>query len=484
MNSEELFYIIKSLTHQQRVKFRNWIRCNSKGSPNYLLLYERLSESDFYDDIFIRGSELLDSKKFYKARIELFETLISALSKTSEGSNETISKLEIALSFGSIDWVRNRLSKEIKKNAEVENFRDLKRLVQLRDSAFQDHGIELILGENLGVLRAKIKTVDQLAFYHEEVIEKLLSPLDERERFSIFLDKILSQIKPSSKTERYWLARLKADRKLLSGDYNSASKIQIEIVESLLKDEFRCSSARKGREIGAGIRSCLFLGMHSKISNYSLRLSQIEPNSRLEELEKQKIWIARQVEIGDAYFSMDHLSHGFNLLLENLPLFSERLQVAYLYTCANAFFILGDFKSSSKAIAQIKSIPKKHWGQFTWQPELLWTFILLEINEIDHIEGNLRSIIRSAKSTGQKYPILATKAISDMLRGDKNHSRKQSLIKELALLKNVPSEYRLMNFFDLECWLVSKIKNVSLKIVHEEISGKSSQMLISTKSAG
>lgn len=474
MTPVELHSIIQSLTQGQKTVFRNWVRCNSKGTPLYLLLYDRLSEEGRFDEDAVRGTELLDTKKYYKSRRDLFDNLLFALSKPQGDSLDVLGRMETAIGLGAKDWVSQRLTKEMNAALKAENIRDLKKLVDFRDAVFQDYQVDLYDGDQLATIRKILSSLQEMTVLHEEVVGALDWPEEEKVRLAEKIEGQVATLKLTTKSEAYWREKLLYEVDLLNGDRLTAAKKQFELLEGILCEDLICSKAKRIHEISTGIQWALWRKDHERVSMLTFFLSRFEPETRMEEKERMKMLISRNIETGHAYLSAQFIEDGYENLLIHSNLFTERLHSWYLYLAGVTFYTLGDLKKGMDALRRLRRKPKRNWGRLTWQPEVLLVFFQYELEGLEYQDPVLMAAKRAIKKQSNRFPYLILDVLdglsSTIDRVSKEFQIKRAQ-KELNSLTGNPNEARAMMYFDLETWLTAKLEGVPIREIYSRETG-------------
>lgn len=504
--SLKLFKLIKSMTPSEKRYFKVYASNHRNIKSNkYFQLFDAIDSQKEYDDqalkeVIYKG-EKLQSKKFPELKSYLFESILKSLQafeeKTSIDSKikNLLANVKVLYNRSHYEECKDYLAKAKKIAIKYEAFIDLLEILEWKkkiayttiDIPFLDKELKNIEAAEKNYLE-QLQNISNYKYLFFEVYflvkkeafvrnEKKIPQLNEFKKHPL-LQSISTAKSHRAKVLYYRIRSLYYSFVLKYKKFYTYSKDLIGLMETaphfLTEDVSEYISAHSN-----WVLSCGLLQKYDECNEALEKLHKIKPLTYDDELKIQrqyylfKLSMAKTTgEFEEGLKTIDEMqkvSKKYNL--EFLEPSTIYFQYFYIH------FGIGDYDSALEYLNKLIDIPKSDVNKQDLKSiaRILNLFIHFELGNHMLLESLLRSTYRFLKGRQRLYEF-EKEVIRFITKAEKIHTRKEldQLFKELRVqfkkLSAIPSEKAMLNYFDFDALLESKITNKSFaKIVSSKI---------------
>ena len=486
--SDDLFVLIQSLDKAERAYFKSFALFSSKGKDVlHIKLFDIMCKQTRSDDEYYISELAISRSHLSFLKNHLHELILDALVLKNSDKNAEAELSHLLLKFDIL--IEKSLFKQSQKIMD-----------RIKSVAVKNEKLLFLLTANkkeLDGLR-NIKSKDEINALHEEkrVLNKKIHHAIESNMFldnAIFLqssagfsrtatrDEYLEVLKKNAESifdgnEKNKLIPFEAMKNYYTamstyhyyyGDFKKSEKYTLKFLNWISTNSKRIHISVK--EFGSALRKMIIVSASLKKNrqalSYIVQLRNLDGNktekSNLTKLADD-IELSVRISLGDFLLAKK--------MIEYTKTISESQQDAvWLYRASYTHFGLGDHNRSLFYLNNILN-SKKHEikrGDVFAFAKIFQLFIHYELGNVDLIEHILRSTQRFFIKSGRmlKYEELVLKFIRNTLIA--NNSKKDSIESfkrfrsQLEVLADNPNEAMMLEYFDLDAWLQSKIENRS-----------------------
>jgi|GEM_PF-5426609 len=467
MTAERLYYLVHSLTRDQKSNFTRYTRIGKKTLE--LVLYDRiLAQKQFNSksaDI-IRGKEFKVASKYYLYRVKLAERIIQSLVSFEDAKVSTLSFVRRAVTMDAIELGEKALADEMMKAQEVEDYATLRYLYDYAHRIQEDYNVAFNFHRNLKS-RKEVIELDGVRYQLEELMFQVRTAFrsseESRKMASRAIASRLQELQPESRKAFHLRDKVHVGLSLLTRDVETAQEQQKHLVEKMVAEPDSFSIIRTLREIETLIRLSEDIGDRETALQCALLVGQLVPKSIIEQREITKASINRSINVGEHFAYLNFAEKGLKELNDNLSLFAPHEIVANFLFLGLNFFYNREYSQALHCVEELRTIPRKEWKKVSFEPEILRLLCHLELENTDLLDSLSRSAYRSSKKQDLEYPRLIVKYIQKLIRTSPSDHQEvyQSGIKEVSAILQSPNERRASHFLDILIWLESRSKGVS-----------------------
>ena len=504
--SLKLFKLIKSMTPSEKRYFKVYASNHRSNNVNkYFQLFDAIDSQKKYDDGALKEviyeGEQLQSKKFPELKSYLFESILKSLQAYDEKTSVDykikglLSNVKVLYNRSHYVECKEYLAKARKLAIKYEAFIDLLEILDwkkriaytLIDIPFLDKELKNIEEEEKNYLSHLQNIADYKHLFFEIYFlvkkeafirsEKKLPILNE------FKNHLLLQNLSTAKSHRakilyYRIRSLYYSFVLKYKKFYSYNKELIMLMESaphfLKEDVSEYISAYSNLAL-----SCGLLKNYQECNEVLESLHNITPLTYDDELKIQRQYYFLKMSIAK---TMGEFEIGLQTI-NDMQKISKKYKFEFFEPSTMYFqyfhihFGLEDYDSALDYLNKLINIPKSDINKQDLKSiaRILNLFIHFELGNHLLLESLLRSTYRFLKERQRLYEF-EKEVIRFITKAEKIQTRKEleQLFKELRVqfkkLSEVPSEKAMLNYFDFDALLVSKITNKSFaEVVRSKI---------------
>ena len=474
MTVEKLYYLVHSLTRDQKSNFTRYTRGGKKGLD--IVLYERIlaqKELTAKAAETIRGKEFKVASKYYLYRVKLAERIIQSLVSFESAKVSALSYIHRAVTMDAVELAEKTLADEMIKAQEREDFATLRYLYDFSSELQQDYNFKFTYHKDLRS-REEVKYLTDTQHTLEDLLVQIRQYFpktgEDRRIGASFLSSRLAEIEPETHKARYTFEKVRVGLALLAIENDKSLDqqqqpfdLQKGLVNQMLTRKDLFSTTRMCRELSILIRLAEFVGDRDAALHYTLTYSRLDPRTLIEEKEFSKDRIVKTIDVGELWANLTLAEKGIQELEECRFQFDNRQLVhAYLKLGLN-FFYNEQFSNALSCFQKVRSIPGKDWGRVSWEPDTLLLLCHLELGNLDVIDSLARSAYRNTKKYESEYPKTVVRIIQQVVRAGTLAAREvyPKGLNEIRRTWDPGEEVHESPFFDFSIWLEAKIEGVS-----------------------
>ncbi len=504
--SLKLFKLIRSMTPSEKRYFKVYASNHrSTDSNKYFKLFDAIDAQKEYDDqalkTLIYNGEKLQSKKFPELKSYLFESILKSLQAFDEKTSVDykikglLSNVKVLYNRSHYVECKEYLVKAKKLALKYEAFIDLLEILDwkkriaytLIDIPFLDKELKHIEEEEKTYLEHLQNIADYKHLFFEIYFlvkkeafirsEKKLPIVNEFKRHPLLQN--LSTAKSHRAKILYYRCRsLYYSFVLKYKKFYNFNKELIALMESaphfLKEDVSEYISATSNL-----ILSCGLLKKYNECNEVLENLHEIKPLTYDDELKIKRQYYLFKMSIAQ---TTGEFETGLKTI-NDMQKVSKKYKLEFFEPSTLYFqyfyihFGLGDYDSALDYLNKLMDIPKSDVNKQDLRSiaRIINLFIHFELGNHLLLESLLRSTYRFLKERQRLYE-LEKEVIRFITKAEKIQTKKEldTLFKELRVqfkkLSEIPSEKAMLNYFDFDALLESKITNKSFaEIVKSKI---------------
>ncbi len=481
MTAENLYFLVHSLTKEQKSKFTRFVKGNRKSLD--LVLYDRILAAKSLNEkshAKIRGKEFRNATQYYLYRCKLAERIIQSLVMYGQSRFDPAEFIRKAVQLDAVELADKAWQEEIGKAEAIE---DYSQLVFLHDLARELNSIyKVVFNLPEGRLsRREVRERQDIHFEFDGILDQIRDAFrkdyDSKQMTAAALnDRVQHMEKPTFRAE-VMAMKARVGVALLKEDYDQTVKLQGILVERMENAPYEYPVAQLVFEHTQIIRLAVRANQRDESVRYNLRLSQLEATSPIETRIVRTESILNQFTLGEYYANLNLIEEGLEGLDSHPDYFSEGRHAYLKMLAALGYFYQDEHKKSIRCLNKLRSIPAKSRHLLSWEPEALLATIHLDRGNIDVFDSLIRSMSATTEDETGQYP---RQVIKVLRRISQVPVSERALVYENAFqsfqkLLLSPAEQRLASRFNIALWLESKVKGVSQASLISE-TGKASVM--------
>ncbi|MCB9283211.1 MAG: hypothetical protein H6563_03985 [Lewinellaceae bacterium] len=492
--SDRLYRLIHSLTGSEKRYFKLFARDRDGSDNKYLRLFEAIEQQTEFDEEALKraiyGSKPIESRKYSELKSYLFEWVLKSLQAYDEKTSVDY-RLKSALLGVRALFRRSRyedalywLEKARKLARQYEHFTSLVEVVNWeKQIAYARTDIAFLDAELTRLEREEheyLKQLDNLATYRSIFLQLLTSLRKDaslrREEQTRFIEELLDhpqlqRIEQAlSHQARIYFYRILSVASYARKDYPQFYELNRELIllmeerpDLLREDVSEYISALSNMAL-----SCGYMHRIDELREVLKKFRQVRPNTPDDELKIHRQYYMNQFGLCIAQGDFEEGLIALKEHQEEVQRFSEELfrKNTFYYQYFYIYFGVGDFE---QALAYLNE-----WLALSGNIERRDLQSVARIlNLIIHFEmGNsllLESLVRSTQRFLKKeehmfeYERAMLQFIKAAIRAvDKREEKKafQLLQKQLESLYALPAERPMLDLFDIQAWVESKIRQL------------------------
>ncbi len=467
MTIEKLYYLVHSLTRDQKSNFTRYIRGGKKTLD--VVLYERILAQKNFDDKaseIIRGKEFKVASKYYLYRIKLAEKIIQSLVSFETAKVSALSFIRRAVTMDAVELAEKALSEEMINAQHDEDYSTLRYLYDFAYDLEQDYNFKFNYHKQLKS-RAEVQFLDESQHTLEDLLlqirKSFVKNADSRRMAALGLQSRLEEIEPETNRATFTFNKVKVGISLLDRSLDKAQELQKGLVTQMLETKARFSITRLSKEISSLIRLSEEVGDKETALQYNLAFSQLSPKTLIEQKEFSKSRIIQAITVGEFWANLSLAEKSLQELNENRFQFDNSdLARLYLKLGLN-FFYNEEYAKALSCLREVRSIPGKDWNRISWEPDTLVLLCHFEKGSQDIIDSLARAAYRNTRKYDLEYPNAVVKIINHIIRLDGNASDEiyQKGLSQIQSILKSSDEIHAAQYFDFSIWLHSKIQKTS-----------------------
>lgn len=483
MTAERLYYLVHSLTRDQKSNFTRYTKLGKKTLE--LVLYDRVLAQKQFDNKtseVIRGKEFKIASKYYLYRVKLAERIIQSLVSFEDAKVSTLSFVRRAVTLDALELGEKALAEEMMKAQDAEDSATLRYLYDFAYRLQEDYNVQFSFHRDLKS-RQEVIDLDHVRYQLEAMLLQIRkafrSSEESRSLASSSIASRLLEIHPESQRSLHLSEKVQVGLSLLNRSLDQAQQQQKNLVEQMVANPASFSTTRVSREIASLIRLSEEIGDRETALRYTLIFGKLTPKTIIEQKEVVKEGITRTIHVGEYFAHLSFAESGILELENNLSQFEpNEIVINYLLLGLN-FFYNREFSQALHCVQELRAIPRKEWDKVSWEPEILRLLCHLEMENIDVLDSLGRSAYRNTKKYDLSYPQLVVKYILKVIRATPPAlpSIYEDGQEEITAVLQSANEKRAAHNFNFMVWLQAKSKGVSLATLlsHQGKSGFASQ---------
>lgn len=481
MTAESLYFLVHSLTKEQKSKFTRFIKGSRKSLD--LVLYERIQQAKELSEkthAKIRGKEFRNATQYYLYRCKLAERIIQSLVMYEKSRFDPAEFIRKAVQLDAVELADKAWQEEL---ASAESLEDYSRLVFMHDLAKElssIYKIRFTLPEDR-LSRREVRERQDIHFAFDEILDQIRDAFRRDYDSKLMIagslgDRVREIEKPTLRSEIMAL-KARVGFAMLREDYNGTVDLQSQLIDKMEDAPFDFPIAQLVFEHTQIVRLAVRAGQRDTSVRYHLRLSQLEAMSPIEKRIVRTESILNQFTLGEYYANLHMIEEGLVGLDLHPDYFSDGRRAYLQMLAALGYFYQDEHKKSIKSLNKLRSLPSKSHQLLTWEPEALLATIHLDRGNIDVFDSLVRSASASIGPDSPEYPRLLFKTLRKISQAPLNERPAiyEKSIQEFHQIFQSPTEQRLASRFNIALWLESKLKGVSQASLISE-AGKASVM--------
>lgn len=473
MTVEKLYYLVHSLTRDQKSNFTRYIRGGKKTLD--VVLYERiLSQKNFNEKAseIIRGKEFKVASKYYLYRIKLAEKIIQSLVSFESSKVSALSFIRRAVTMDAVELAEKALAEEMIKAQNNESYSTLRYLFDFAYDLEQDYNFKFSYHKDLKS-REEVKYLDEVQHSLEDLLLQIrrsfVQNADSRKMAASMIASRLEEIEPETQKAEYTYTKVKVGISLLTKSMGKAQELQKGLVKQMLDAEIEFSITRMSKEISSLIRMSEDVGDKETALHSNFAFSQLSPKTLIEQKEFSKNRIIQAATVGESWANLSLAEKTLKDLTESRFQFGNSDLVRCFLRLGLNFFYNEKYSEALACLREVRSIPGKDWDRVTWEPDTLILLCHLEKGNHDVIDSLARAAYRNTRKYDLKYPKTVVKIIHQVIRSNGKVSDEiyHNGLKEIMDILNpgdeihAGDEMHAAQYFDFSIWLHAKLQGTT-----------------------
>jgi hypothetical protein len=473
MTTEELTYLIKSLTPDQKGFLTKYLKHTHGEKTHIGILYKRIRSLKSYgvaQEVKVRGKEFKDSVIYYQTREKLAHSIVQCFVQREKEKVSPLGFIEKAIEFDFYDLAFSALNQEMAKAYEKEEY------------AYTLHLIEVHQSISKGGIQGKSIRNSELPYSHKEAYERFIQtsslakmlgeirtglrkPIATKKLLANGLEQRLAHLVLANTPRINCLnLKVKIGISLLLENMEKADSYQSALI-SKMEFDLAYQKVELIQELSTSIAYSLVLGRRNRACSLVMKISAIPTTNNREARLKKKALISMQILVGERYAIEEYGNEAIEDLVASEAKFEEVEYIRMLYNCSLIFFYCGDFSKSIELSMKIINSPRSKKLGFDWEPELILLLSHFEKGNEDVVDHLLPRASRIAANLENQYPSEVVKTLEGMANvpiASQKAEVIQNALRGFSELLTNPNEKRQNHSFNFPLWLLSQQKEKTI----------------------
>jgi hypothetical protein len=476
MNTENLFFLIHSLSTSEKTLFRKSIR--GKRQSQDVILYDRINsctELNGNTERVIRGTEFETVQKYYKYKGILAEKIVKSIVLAENPWDALFPFMQKCVLADMPELALKALNGTFEKAMEVEDFDFIRYCYRIVRNLSPYSDFEWKMPEevpNPTVVNSIIELHEALEDLVNQIKDGFKLPQRDRDYAALRIESRLNELIAITRSSGHLRTKVNIGIQLLRQNREAALRYQEQYVKSMAEWPKKYPLFLLVKEFEAAAKISALLDERSKALLYTWKIEAIRPQNRLEARQVMKIGIDLGIRIGEYYNDIDLVEASYRSFLENLYLFSGEVQSELYYLAGVTHFYQGNYSEAIQILSLLRQKPSKERERISWETQALLTICHLELENDSILDSLLDSLAHAIQKFELEYPRRVLQAIANTIKLAPHLPDFAIEVVDIKLLLNRSDENRSAMFLNIIPWMESKMTGMSQSEIIKGFEGR------------